>query len=208
MKTMSKPFSLAVAGLLLALSAPIAHSAPLPAASSPIQITQNNAESPAMAAYNLGVAKYEANDLPAALAAFNESIRLDPTVAAAYVNRGNVKDDMGNPEGALEDYNYALSLDSNSHTTYFNRGLTYSRIKKYPEAIADFNKSLEIEPNFAPSYRARGVSKYESSQSRAMRMEGLADLRKAIELYRAQGDETNAAKTEEALKEMQATVDA
>ncbi len=205
---MSKPFSLAVAGLLLALSAPIAHGAPLPTESSPIRIAQSNAENPAAAAYNLGLAKYEANDLPAALAAFNESIRLDPTVAASYANRGNVRDDMGNPEGALEDYNKALSLDSSSHTIYFNRGLTYSRIKRYPEAIADFDKSLEIEPNFAPAYRGRGVSKYESSLSKQLRMEGLADLQKAVELYRSQGDEANATKTEEAIKELQAAVDA
>lgn len=204
---MSKPFSLAVAGLMLALSAPIAHSAPLAQSSAPIQVAQNSSVSAAEASYNLGVAKYQANDLPAALAAFNEAIRLNPRSAAAFMNRANVKDDMGDPQGAIEDYNQAIKLDDTSHTIYFNRGLTYSRIQKYPEAIADFNKSLALEPTFAPAYRGRGFCKYLSAKSKQMRLEGMADVRKAIELYRAQGDEKSATKTEATLNDMQAAVD-
>jgi tetratricopeptide (TPR) repeat protein len=204
---MPKTLTLALASLLLACSAPIAQGVALPQSSAPLQVAINNREDPAQAAYNLGVTKYEANDLPAALAAFNESIRLNPNVAVSYANRGNVKDDMGDRQGALADYEKALSLDSTNHTIYYNRGLTYSRMEKYPEAIADFKKAVELEPSYAPAHRGLGVSKYLSSSSRQLRLEGIADVQKAIDLYRAQGDETAANKVQKVLEQMKQYID-
>jgi tetratricopeptide (TPR) repeat protein len=203
---MSKVFALPAAALLVAMSAPIAQGA-TPAAkaqSNVVQIAQSN--SPAKEAYERAMAKYNANDLRGALAGFNEVIRLDPNFTSAYVNRGNIKDDLGDSKGALEDYTKALSLDKQDYSAYLNRGVTYSRLDRYPEAISDFNRSLAIKPDYAPAYRSRGVAKFFSAKSKELKIAAIGDVRKAVELYRAQGEEAKAKESEGIIEKLQSAL--
>src|SRR5215467_5887603 len=66
-------------------------------------------ESPALPAsisfYNRGNAYEKKGELNAAMADFNEAIRLDVTFAAAYTARGTTYWGQGNPERALADWN-------------------------------------------------------------------------------------------------------
>jgi tetratricopeptide (TPR) repeat protein len=201
---MSKVFALSAAALLVAISAPVAATPSARAQSNVVQIAQNT--SPVKEAYERAMAKYNANDLRGALEGFNEVIRLDPNFPSAYVNRGNIRDDLGDSKGALEDYSKALSLDKQDYSAYLNRGVTYSRLDRYPEAIADFNRSLTIKPDYAPAYRSRGVAKFFSTKSRELKMAAIGDVRKAVELYRAQGEEAKAKESEGIIEKLQAAM--
>jgi tetratricopeptide (TPR) repeat protein len=206
---MSKVFALSAAALMVAMSAPIAQGAtPAAKAQSNVgQIAQSNSSvKEVREAYERAMAKYNANDLRGALEGFNEVIRLDPKFTSAYVNRGNIKDDLGDSKGALEDYSKALSLDKQDYSAYLNRGITYSRLDRYPEAIADFNRSLAIKPDYAPAYRSRGIAKFFSTKSKEQKTAAIGDVRKAVELYRAQGEEAKAKETEGMIEKLQAAL--
>jgi tetratricopeptide (TPR) repeat protein len=157
-----------------------------------------------LAIYERAMTKYESGDLRGALADLNGAIALQSDFAAAYVNRANIKDDQGDPQGALLDYEKALSLESRDANIYLNRGLTYFRLDRYGEAIADFDRAIILRPDYALAYRSLGVAKYASGQTR--QLAGIADVRKAVELYRQQGQEPKAVELEAIVKQMEAAL--
>jgi tetratricopeptide (TPR) repeat protein len=197
---MIRPFALIVAALLLALNAPVGRAVEPP----PSLLPPRNIRPEAMAAYDRAIVKYESGNLPGALTDFNGAIALQTDFAAAYVNRANIKDDQGDPQGALLDYGKALSLESQDANIYLNRGLTYFRLDRYGEAIADFDRAIILRPDYALAYRSLGVAKYASGQT--MRLAGIADVRKAAELYRQQGQEQKALEIEAIAKQMEAAL--
>jgi tetratricopeptide (TPR) repeat protein len=199
---MIKPFALVVAALLLAVNAP-AGQAVEPPPPTPI-LPSRNIRPEAMASYDRAIAKYESGNLSGALADFNGAIALQADFAAAYVNRANIKDDQGDPQGALLDYEKALSLEGQDANIYLNRGLTYFRLDRYGEAIADFDRAIILRPDYAVAYRSLGVAKYASGQTR--QLAGIADVRKAVELYRQQGQEPKAVELEAIVKQMEAAL--
>jgi len=62
-------------------------------------------------------------DLKGALAAYNETIRLNPKYADAYYNRANVYTIMGNLDAKITGLNEAIRLNSKHAFAYKNRGL-------------------------------------------------------------------------------------
>jgi tetratricopeptide (TPR) repeat protein len=201
---MIKPVALGAAALLLFINAPMGRAVePIPAAR-PLPSSKIRPE--AMAAYDRAILKYESGDLPGALADFNGAIALQADFAAAYVNRANIKDDQGDPQGALVDYAKAVNLDKQNPNAYLNRGLTYFRLDRYGEAIADFQKSIALRPDYAPAHRSLGVAKYASTGDTATKQAGIADVRKAAELYRQQGQETKALEIEAIVQQMEAAL--
>ena len=61
-----------------------------------------------------GVAKAGLGQHEAALADYDEALRLKPDMAAAYNNRGNAKKNLGRLNEAREDYQKALALAQES----------------------------------------------------------------------------------------------
>src|SRR5215212_6550752 len=85
--------------------------------------------------YRRGAARFSAGDLDGAIEDFTETLRLDPTHAAAYTNRGLARSDLGDQQGAIADATEALRLAPNNAVAYTNLGLAYLRLREPAEAI-------------------------------------------------------------------------
>jgi tetratricopeptide (TPR) repeat protein len=203
---MSKTFALIAVAALLTSSLPAVHAAnlaqhlPVKIAASAKQVAETRSPADILRS---ATEKYQSKDLQGALAELDELIKLNPNVAIAYANRGNVKDDLGNPQGALADYSKALSLDRREYSTYFNRGVTYARLEQYPQAITDFKTAIELNAEYATAHRNLGMIKYLSAANKADKESGIADVRKAAELYKKQGEDTKAAESDGLVQKMQ-----
>jgi tetratricopeptide (TPR) repeat protein len=73
---------------------------------------------------NLAAAELKLNNLPQALDAANDAIKLDDECAEAYANRGAVKAAMGHRDSAIADFERALKLDPNCTAARQNLNLT------------------------------------------------------------------------------------
>ena len=69
---------------------------------------------PAADACQKGMACLEKKDYDAAIAAFTEAIRLDPTNAEAYCNRGRAHGMKGEYDRTISDCTEAIRLDPKS----------------------------------------------------------------------------------------------
>ncbi|MBD2179355.1 protein kinase [Pseudanabaena sp. FACHB-1998] len=98
---------------------------------------------------NRGLAKLKLGDINAAIADFNESIRLNCTdnLALAYGNRGRAKSKLRDNQGAISDFNEAIRI-SHDHTeiagVYINRGLAKSKLGDKNGALLDFRIGAEL----------------------------------------------------------------
>jgi tetratricopeptide (TPR) repeat protein len=156
-----------------------------------------------------GWQKYIYEDIPGALADYNQALRLDPKYVYAYNNRGLLKQSRLNDlPGALADYNQAIELNPNFPTAYRNRGVLKKNAKKdRMGAIQDLrqaaslyrqqgmtpeyqdtidllkelreSKAIELNPKDARDYANRGLFKQYKLNDRSG---ALADYNQAIEL--------------------------
>ena len=88
---------------------------------------------------NRGVAFARKGQLDAAIADFDEAIRLDPRSAVVLSNRGNAYIAKGQFGRSIIDYSEAIRLDPGYVPPYGARGTAYLRVHKYAEALADLN---------------------------------------------------------------------
>jgi tetratricopeptide (TPR) repeat protein len=86
------------------------------------------------------------DELPEAIAALSEAIRLDPDDAASYRERGWAELDSGKPGEALADFQRAFELDRDDYDARRGRGLTFSDLGEFEPAMYDANYLVEHEP--------------------------------------------------------------
>ena len=110
-----------------------------------------------------GIAKYDKGQYEAAIADYNEALRIKPDDFKAYDNRGIAKVRLRQYKSAISDFDAALRIKPDSATTYSNRGVTKILLKEYEAAIADFDAALRIKP-FAKAYFGRGLAKHRLEQ--------------------------------------------
>ena len=137
--------------------------------------------------YNQGIAKYQANDLPGALQAFEAALQLRPNFLEALVNSANVLDDLGRTPEAINRYGLALAQNASDPNIYYNRGLAHSRLSQYPQAINDYNKAIVLNAEYPFPYQGRALIKYEKLGDKKG---GLQDLKTAAEIYQRQGNKS------------------
>ena len=85
-------------------------------------------------------------DYDLALADFNQSIKLQPTLAEAYANRVLVHMVKNDYTQALADANQAVKLQPDLAIAHNNRGVIYAATGNYDGAIADFSQTLKLIP--------------------------------------------------------------
>jgi len=106
------------------------------------------AKSPAIAAFERGNAAKMNKNYDLAIAEYTEAIRLDPSnsdtyyFARAQVYKFNKKDN----DNAIADYSESIRLKP-SYVRYYTRGDVYLEKGDYAKAIADYEESLRLKPD-------------------------------------------------------------
>ena len=114
----------------------------------------------------------------AAIAAFNEAIKLDPKCAPAYECRGYAHSLQHKLDEAIADYDQAIALDPKYQDAYYNRGVAKAEKGDFDGALADFTSAIGLNPKYTSAYYNRGHVKYFMGD-----LDGaIADLNQAIAL--------------------------
>ncbi len=107
--------------------------------------------------YNRGNAHSAKGDLAAAIADYDEAIKLDPKNASALTNRGTAHSDKGDADAALADFDEAIKRNPRYASAYFNRANSYAARGDADRAIADYTTALRYDRRNVNAYIARGA---------------------------------------------------
>lgn len=113
----------------------------------------------AHAQLNLGAALERLGRLPAATAAYERTLALDPQCFAAWLNLGGVRAKRHETQSALAAYNRAVALNPTSARAHLERGHTFARLKCHQEAVASFSRTLQREPANLEALTARASAR-------------------------------------------------
>ena len=116
---------------------PASAQAQIDACSALLASSRYNERNRAIIHNNRGVAQRGKGDLAAALADYDEAIRLHPDYARAYVNRGNARYDRGEHDLAIADFDNAVRLDAKNASAFISRGNAWDAKGDAERAVAD-----------------------------------------------------------------------
>jgi eukaryotic-like serine/threonine-protein kinase len=95
---------------------------------------------------------YSLKKYDAAIAAYDQSIKIAPENIWLWNNRGEAYTGMMQYDRAIADFKKAILLDPNrSFVPWNNLGKVYYQQKKYPQAIEAYNQALAIKPEYLPA---------------------------------------------------------
>jgi tetratricopeptide (TPR) repeat protein/predicted Ser/Thr protein kinase len=104
-----------------------------------------------------GAALLKGGDIDAALAAFDQALRLDPRHLDALRNRSGARILKGDHRGAIEDADAGLRLKPDSAPLLYHRGFAKFCLNDNDGAWADFEAALKIDPNHADALNLHAV---------------------------------------------------
>jgi lipoprotein NlpI len=134
----------------------------------------------AAAYYNRGNAHAAKGDHDAAIADFDEALKLEPKNASAYNNRGNARNDKGESDAALDDFGAAIKQNARYASAYFNRANLLAAKGDTAAALKDYDTALRYNRRNVNAYIARGALLLAGGASAKAR----ADMRQAAALDR------------------------
>jgi len=111
----------------------------------------------AAAFYNRGNAHSAKGDFAAAIADYDEAIRLDPKNARAFANRGTAHSEKGDAGAAIADFDAAIKLDRRLASAYFNRANALAAKGEADRAVADYSAAIKYDRRNVNAYIARGA---------------------------------------------------
>lgn len=100
----------------------------------------------ASAFINLGQARYTPASPAAAIASYEQAIKLDPQGAQGYASRGLLRREQGDAHGAMEDWSQVIHLEPRAGAAYNSRGLLRAERGDLVGAIADYTAALRWTP--------------------------------------------------------------
>ena len=112
----------------------------------------------AVAWNNLGNVLIEAADLPGAVVALQEAVRLDPGLAHAYSNLGVALKKAGDLPGAIEAYKNCIRLNPNYATAHTNLGNALKLAGDLPGSIAAHTEAIRLDSTDAIAHFNLGIS--------------------------------------------------
>ena len=106
--------------------------------------------------YNSGVVNLEAGDYQAAIASFQEAIRLEPGAALAYDYLSAVYLEVGKLDEAIAYGEKAVEIDPSLAIVHSNLAASYIAKGELERARKAALKALEVDPEFADAYNNLG----------------------------------------------------
>jgi lipoprotein NlpI len=134
----------------------------------------------AAALYNRGNAHAARGDHAAAIADYDEAIKLEPKNTRAYNNRGTSRGDNGETDQAIADFSAAIKQDARFASAYFNRANTYAAKGETARALDDYASAIKFNRRNVNAYIARGALLLASGDVAKAR----ADMKQAAALGR------------------------
>jgi len=92
------------------------------------------------------------NDMPGALADYDQALALKKDNTAALVNRGVLRRDLGNTEGAMNDFETAIRYDRRLPEAYNNKAFLLYSLGRIKESIPYFDTALALKPDYRNAY--------------------------------------------------------
>jgi lipoprotein NlpI len=111
----------------------------------------------ASAYYNRGNAYAAKGDSAAAIADYDEALKLEPKNARALTNRGTAHGEKGDSEAALADFDAAIKTDPRLGSAYFNRANALAAKGETDRAVADYTAAIRYDRRNVNAYIARGA---------------------------------------------------
>jgi lipoprotein NlpI len=133
------------------------HDAAIAGCTRVIEDQKQKPKSRAAAYYNRGNAHAAKGDQAAAIADYDEAIRLEPKNARAFNNRGTAHSDKGEFDAAIEDFGAAIKHDARFASAYFNRANAHAAKGEADRAIADYTAAIKFNRRNVNAYIARGA---------------------------------------------------
>jgi tetratricopeptide (TPR) repeat protein len=93
-----------------------------------------------------------------AVAAFTESIRLEPNRAITHNNLGASLDVLGRVGEAVEHYQRAIALDPAYARARYNLGAALLKLGRVTNAAASFQHALRLDPGYAKAHADLGIA--------------------------------------------------
>ncbi|MFA5648904.1 MAG: tetratricopeptide repeat protein [Bacteroidales bacterium] len=125
-----------------------------------------------------GLAKYNLNDMPGALADFSKAIEQNPVYSQALLYRGITLSRLEKYSQANSDYEMVIELRPNWHDGYYSRGVNYLLMDQPKKSIQDFSKVIELDSKNIDAWINRGTAHIHNADS----MRALNDYKQAIKL--------------------------
>lgn len=134
----------------------------------------------AAAFYNRGNALTAKGEAVAAIADYDEALKIDPKNAGALNNRGSARTEKGDVDAAIADFDAALKLSGRFASAFFNRANAYAAKGDTARAMADYNKAIALNRRNVNAYLARGALHLAGGEAARAR----ADMRQALAMDR------------------------
>ena len=135
--------------------------------------------------YYLRGIRYAANQrYRVALEEYDQAIALNCEMPEAYLRRAEARYALGDDPGVLADCQRAIALNATESTAHYYLGLARFRLGYVQSAIAAFTNAIIHDPEDAQSFARRGIAREDLHEM----AEAAMDLRRAAQLYKAQGD--------------------
>jgi tetratricopeptide (TPR) repeat protein len=128
----------------------------------------------------------EKSEFDAALADYDQCIKLDYHTADMYVNRAVTLHRKGDRQAALLDYNRALDRDPGNITAFLNRGIAKMELREFSSAILDFSDVIKLNSQNWVAYnnRAEGyfaLRQYDDAMSDFQKAEAVEAGQKIVQ---------------------------
>ena len=99
-----------------------------------------------------------AKEYEAAIASFDQALKIKPDYYQAWRNRGNALDDLGRLEEAVASFDQALKIKPDNYQAWNNRGYALMNSGRLEEAVASFDQALKFKPDAHKAWNNRGYA--------------------------------------------------
>jgi tetratricopeptide (TPR) repeat protein len=113
----------------------------------------------------LGDAKRHNGDLPGAIDAYRDALKVDPLSSRAQRRLGATLGSAGQAEEALAVLHTAIDREPDNASLWYEQALIELRTGNISQAITDFKKSLQLKPDFADAENNLGSALAQSGDT-------------------------------------------